>query len=80
MDGHGHIGIVHQVVGDDHYVLGVAGIGQGITQRAADGFGILGAGIAAGVAQFIGRRSTQELPRQTAMDLMRRRNLLVYLT
>ena len=54
-DGLRHVGIFHEVVGEHHYVLGVAGVGQGVTQRAADALGVLAAGEAACVAQFIGR-------------------------
>ena len=54
-DGLGHVGIFHEVVGEHHHVLGITGIGQGVTQRAADALGVFAAGEAAGVAQFIGR-------------------------
>ena len=54
------VGIVYQVIGQDDGVVGILGIGQGITQRTADALGILAGRVTGSVTQGVARRSAQE--------------------
>ena len=59
-DGVGHVGVGHEVVGEDHDLVGMLCVGQGVAQRAADALGVLGAGIAGGVAEGVGAGGAEE--------------------
>ena len=59
-DGGRRVGIAHEVVGENHHVVGIAGVGKGIAQGAADALGILGTGETAGVAHRVAGRSAEE--------------------
>ena len=53
-DGVRRVRIRHEVVGENHHLVGILSIGLGISQRAADGLRILRARVAAGVARVVG--------------------------
>ena len=45
--------IRHEVVGEDHHLVGVVSVGQRVTERTADALSVLRARVAAGVAERV---------------------------
>ena len=55
-----HIGIGHEVVGQNHHLVGILGIGLGIAERATDRLGVLRARITGCVTRRVARRCAEE--------------------
>ena len=52
--------IINKIVGDDHNLVSVLGVRLGVAEGSADGLGVIGAGVTAGVAGRVTGRSAQE--------------------